>query len=205
MAKAMQGKEPEKELGLVFYGNQYIDTGIRGDGLGTDIEIDLIIRNPSLRFILGARESGSPHTNTFGVGANPSGPYRLDYYNGIANSSVYSDSNRHTIRVGAGTLRLDGVAIATRPSVAFETPVNILLGALNTNGVVGNTFTGAVFRYFMRHYGTLMRDFVPVRAGSTLSARPLLRATACGTVCRRRTSRTRGQGRSGLWKFNRAP
>jgi len=175
--------------GLIFTGEQYIDTGLPADGLGTRIVMEFALTSVSPIFtIFGARRSINEYNFGFAVGGDANNlqqRWRMNYgntYTTLAAPGGNANLARNVVDAQGGVFRLNGAALGTPfPPAAFTTggpgaPLSLVLGGLNDNVAVSAQRMRAVcYRY--RHYDTtdpyrpLRLDLIPVPQGDTTWSR----------------------------------
>ena len=144
-------------------GTQYINTGFKPNQ-NTRVVMDIqAVGASGTYFAFGARQS------------NTSNAFCLFFYNGWA--ADYQTSNqRKTFPSIAFTDRLEidfnktvctvNGQTATFTAATFQSPVEMMLLAVNTNGTIANKLAAKLYACQIYDNGTLVRDFVPAKNSS---------------------------------------
>lgn len=155
-------------------GSQYVDTGI-GATASTQVDVSFSLAQSfqygNTMFIFGAYSdsdrcyysvaipSGTELRIPKAEGPNPNSFVNISAATGIGNVK--------TLSYKPGAIYLDNVLVSNDTALT-DSPVDIFVFARNTNGSVDN-LTGGIRIYWLKIYDgtTLVRDFVPVRKGTT--------------------------------------
>lgn len=145
-------------------GTQWIDTGINGGNLVT-VEIKAIFAYADDSKLFGYRINYASARNI--ILASGDGKYYLDYGNGSQfNSGVGVDSNIHTFKLDKNNAYIDEKLTNVYPAQTF-TGGSMYLFACNQNGNVNGATRATVYYTKISKNGILVRDFIPVRVGTT--------------------------------------
>ena len=153
-------------------GTQYIDTGIIGD-MYVDFEIKFKIDNENDFYgILGSRQASNQRRYTLitATSAYPNqGAYITMYTNSqITTTGTYKALTYKTYKKDGRKVYVNGNDVGTFSQYyTFTTPDNLKLFAISTNGVIGNNMVGEIAWCKLSKDGTMLRDFIPVRVGTT--------------------------------------
>lgn len=168
----------KKSINYIEYlqsnGTQYIDTGVKGKSTGstgTKVVLDLSVSASNGCGLFGARAAtgGSKAFNIF----NYTSKIRADFYQTIDEQrdrptdtrfKITMNNNKFGITQGAST------AWHTFSQGSFETPVNLYLFTVNTNGIAYKPGATAKL-YGCQIYdetGALIRDFKPAKDDSNV-------------------------------------
>lgn len=141
-------------------GTQYINTGFKPNQ-NTRIVMDVqAVGTSGTYFAFGARQSTT------------SNAFCLFFYNGWA-ADYQTGNQRKTFSSIAFTDRLKidfdktvctvNGQTATFTAATFQSPVEMMLLAVNTNGTIANTLAAKLYSCKIYDNGTLVRDFVPAK------------------------------------------
>ena len=145
-------------------GTQYIDTGV-GGGSETDFELRAMMPSPTGRQIAGARSTSS-NFRYVQIQSNPVGNIYFGYNNSTSFGSYKTLSGWMTLRAAGNRCYVDDVLLHTFTAAQFASAGTIWLHA--THGV--STQGTAVLRISTARVwsgGALVRDYIPVRVGTT--------------------------------------
>ena len=164
-----------RNYALVSSGTQYIDTGVKA---ASDLRIiaDIETGNPVSGVtvvIFGSRDTNTP-TNAVTIFSNVSATSngRSDYATGAANTIAIPRTQipfntNMTIDKNRNQTFINGVLVANHGTASFIGNSNITLFAVNTGGVISMHCSFKMKACKIYSNDTLVRDFVPVPAGST--------------------------------------
>jgi len=171
MANIMRGQEPEKELGLVFTGTQYIDS-IFVPTNATRVVIDfkwsdMMVANAHL---FGGRISStsgafaallSAEQPNFGQVRHEFGATRNYSSKGFFGERLTVDANRNTMYI-------NGETAVVLSATSFSAQYQMYIGTVNTAGSSAQVkLYGIIYSALVYQNDIHVRDFVPVRQGST--------------------------------------
>lgn len=144
-------------------GTQYIDTGFKPNN-NTRVVMDVqAVGTSGTYFLFGARQS------------NTSNSFCFFYYNGWAADFKTSDQRKTISGISfTDSLHIDyNKAICTVNGVSasfsdatFQSPVNMQLFAINTNGTISGNISANLYSCQIYDNGNLVRDFVPAKRTS---------------------------------------
>lgn len=149
-------------------GTQYIDTGVKGKSTGstgTKVVLDLSVSANNGCGLFGAR-AGTGGSSAFNI-FNYTSKIRADFYQTIGEQKDRPTDTRFKITMNNNKLIIEGstAGVYTFSQGSFETPVNLYLFTVNTNGEAYNPGATAKL-YGCQIYdpdGTLVRDFKPAK------------------------------------------
>ena len=147
-------------------GTQYIDTGV-GGGSDTDFELNVMMPSPTGRQIAGARFTSS-NFRYVQIQSNPSGNILFAYNNTqTQNAGAYKTlSGWMTLRATGSSCYVDDVLLYRFAAAQFASAGTIWLHATRGASAQG---TAALRISTARIWsgGALVRDYIPVRVGTT--------------------------------------
>lgn len=146
---------------LTFSGSstQLIDTGYKPNN-NTTVEVKANTTGTG-KWIYGGRESTSK--NIYGLYINSGTSLWFQYNNGGESAAVPNIINTdRVIKTDKNVLYIDGAVKQTKDIATFQSPVNMYIGTINTNGSLdGRYFTGKIYYFKIWDNGTLVRSYIP--------------------------------------------
>ena len=146
---------------LTFSGSstQLIDTGYKPNN-NTTVEVKANTTGTG-KWIYGGRESTSK--NIYGLYINSGTSLWFQYNNGGGYAAVPNIINTdRVIKTDKNVLYIDGAVKQTKDIATFQSPVNMYIGTINTNGSLdGRYFTGKIYYFKIWDNGTLVRSYIP--------------------------------------------
>ena len=159
--------------GLVFTGNQYINSLINGSSelrVVADVSMNTVPGTTS-KTIFGTRTGAAEGSFSFWQVTN-SAPYnsRTDFNasNGTVLRTTAPFEQRLVIDKNKNVTSIDGVIVFTSPYSSFAGSLPLFIGTMDNNGAVyASGFEGIMYSCQIYENDILVRDFVPVPQGST--------------------------------------
>lgn len=150
---------PIEYLNFTGTSTQLIDTGYKPNN-NTTVEVKTDVTGTG-KWLCGGRESTAK--NIYGLYIN-SGT-NLWYQYSVGGSSAATPDLVNTdriIKTDKNILYVDGVVKQTKDIVTFQSPANMYIGTINTNGSLdGRYFTGKIYYFKIWDNGTLVRSYLP--------------------------------------------
>lgn len=150
---------PIEYLNFTGTSTQLIDTGYKPNN-NTTVEVKTNVTGTG-KWLCGGRESTVK--NIYGLYIN-SGT-NLWYQYSVGGSSAATPDLVNTdriIKTDKNILYVDGVVKQTKDIVTFQSPANMYIGTINTNGSLdGRYFTGKIYYFKIWDNGTLVRSYLP--------------------------------------------
>lgn len=150
---------PIEYLNFTGTSTQLIDTGYKPNN-NTTVEVKTNVTGTG-KWLCGGRESTAK--NIYGLYIN-SGT-NLWYQYSVGGSSAATPDLVNTdriIKTDKNILYVDGVVKQTKDIVTFQSPANMYIGTINTNGSLdGRYFTGKIYYFKIWDNGTLVRSYLP--------------------------------------------
>lgn len=157
---------------LEFSGTQYIDTGFKANTTTTRAETELQVTELTTnRGIFGSRNtSGTTDNTSCNVLLNATRGLRLDWIGGIANifyENVTIGVN-YVISITRGLVIINNEQIINQNTESVNQNYNFLIGNFSNAGTpFTNGFIGKFYWFKIYNNNQLVRDFIPVRKGTT--------------------------------------
>ena len=153
--------------GLVFYGAQRINTGIKGSS-NLRVVVDVIQNTVSADTpLFGTRQN--MNAQAWCYWQQVSSQVRTDYNNAtyqLARSNA-PFNQRLIIDKDKNVTKVNGTVIHTAPAASFTNTIDLYLGNVGIGSQHANNFNGRMFSCQVYDNDVLERDFVPVPQGST--------------------------------------
>lgn len=154
--------EPEPDINFIDYiessGTQYIDTGFKPNN-NTRVIIDVQGRKSGTYAVFGARQDNTVYS--FTVWMMSSTQFRSDFHSDQNNVSVSSTLKRVVIDKNKNVCSF-GNSSTTNTNATFQSPVNMLLFALNHDGEPdGRNLSGRLYSCQIYDNDALVRDYAP--------------------------------------------
>ena len=118
--------------------------------------------------LFGSRVNNSPATGMFGINCSSAGTLRFDY--GTTNNTVNADllTGLHVVELDKNVGKIDGNVAHTFTARTFSNNLNIHVFGMNHNGTRVDMLQAIRVKYVKIYQdGALVRDFIPVRVGTT--------------------------------------
>ena len=154
-------------------GTQYIDTGIYG---ANDLDFEISFKGSNrdnFYGVMGDRYSSSSRRYTVITSTNSYtnvGSYITvgTNSNQVTSSGTYLSNVKHAYKKVGTTIYADDHNIGSLGTISsFTTPNTIILFGMRDNGTLANMLYGYIYYCKLSKNGTLLRDFIPVRVGTT--------------------------------------
>lgn len=143
-------------------GTQYINTGIKANGLTTNYETEFMptsIKN-GVQYIFSAKQARQ--IKRFDSGWNDDKGMWIAYNSGEVTKVTIEVKKAYNLKKNGDKIYFDNNLIATIATLAdFETPVNIVLFANNTNGTINYQAHLRLYYFKLYNGNDLIRDFIP--------------------------------------------
>lgn len=150
---------PIEYLNFTGTSTQLIDTGYKPNN-NTTVEVKTNVTGTG-KWLCGGRESTAK--NIYGLYIN-SGT-NLWYQYSVGGSSAATPDLVNTdriIKTDKNILYVDGAVKQTKDVATFQSPANMYIGTINTNGSLdGRYFTGKIYYFKIWDNGTLVRSYIP--------------------------------------------
>lgn len=146
-------------------GTQYIDTGIIGNtSLDTVVAADFAAPTSAIQFVFGCRDGSNGRFGFAVIYDQYSFGYRDDH--ALGQRTGARQSCLFTATTGERSCTVDGSTVTATDNV-LDTDLSMFLFSRNYNGATGQFFTGRIYSCRITQNGTLVRDYIPVRVGTT--------------------------------------